>query len=167
MTDGPYVTHIVRVVPRHPVGPVSYLGAYQGFPRQTHWQSFKASILNKYSMVKPTVYHHDTYREELGKAYSVFGYALWDPDPGQYPHARVGDVGFIRGGKFHRLFNTLLPEDDPSHQSLRYGLPEHYEQLQVSLPDHIDRGTLVPSDLHSYGVTIKSGGLAATVPVTG
>ena len=118
----------------------------------------------KDSMVKPTVYHYDTYREELGKAYSLFGCALWDPDPGQYPHVRVGDVGFTRGGKFHRLFNTLLPENDPSHQSLRYGLPEHYEQLQISLPDHIDCGTLPPSDLHSYGVTIKSGGIAATVP---
>jgi hypothetical protein len=118
-------------------------------------------------MVKPTVPQCDTYREELEKAYSLLGYALWDPNPGQYPHARVGDVGFTRGGKFHRLFNTLLSEDDPSHQSLRYGLPEHYEQLQVSLPDHIDSGTLPSGDLHSYGVTIKSGGLAATIPATG
>ena len=118
-------------------------------------------------MVKPTIYQYDTYREELGKAYSLLGYALWDPDPGQYPHVRVGDVGFTRDGKFHRLFNILLPEDDPDHQILRYGLPEHYEQLHVSLPNHIDSGTLPSSDLHSYGVAIKSGGLAATVPVTG
>lgn len=119
------------------------------------------------SMGKPTNYQYDTYREELGKAYSLFGYALWDPDPGQYPHVRVGDVGFTRAGKFHRLFNTLLPEDDPSHQILRYGLPEYYEQLQVSLPNHIDSGTLPSGDLHSHGVTIKSGGLAGTVPVKG
>ena len=108
-------------------------------------------------MVKLALYQYDTYREELGTAYPIFGYALWDPDPGQYPRVEIGDVGFTREGKFHRLFNALLPEDHPSHG--RYGVPENYEQLQVLLPEHIDRGTLFPSDLHSQGVTIVSGGL--------
>ena len=54
-------------------------------------------------MFNLTVYQYDTYREELGKAYPLFGYALWDPDPGEDPHVEVGDVGFTREGKFHRL----------------------------------------------------------------
>jgi hypothetical protein len=81
------------------------------------------------------VYQYDTYREELGRRYSLFGYALWDPDPGENPRVEVGDVGFTRRGRFHRLFNALLPEDHPTHA--RYGVPEHYEQLQVLDPKHI------------------------------
>ena len=132
-----------------------------GFPNTLSPSSFKAS------MGKPTVYHYDTYREELGKAYSLFGYALWDPDPGQYSRVRVGDVGYTQGGKFHRLFNALLSEDDLSRQRLRYGPPEHYEQLRVSFPDHIDRGYLAPNDLHSSGITKTSGGFSGIVPVKG
>src|SRR6266404_7095850 len=101
--------------------------------------------------------HYDTYRNELAIAYSGFGHALWEPDPGQYPPVEVGDVGFIRRGKFHRLFNALLKADDPSHE--RYGVPEHYEPLQPRRPDHIDSGTLKPNDFFSSGVKIVSGGL--------
>jgi hypothetical protein len=113
-------------------------------------------------------YHYDTYREELGKSYRMFGYPLWDPDPGEYPHVEIGDVGFTRRGKFHRLFNTLLSEDDPSHERLGYGLPEYYEQLIILLTNHISRGILRSVDLHSSGVDM-SGGLAANVrfPVAG
>ncbi|KAH9072147.1 hypothetical protein EDB83DRAFT_2571938, partial [Lactarius deliciosus] len=85
------------------------------------------------------------------------GYALWEPDPGeQYPPVEVGDVGFIGQGKFHRLFNALLPANHQSHR--RFGVPEHYEPLQLSVPDHIDHGTLNPNNFCSYGVTVESGG---------
>ena len=37
--------------------------------------------------------------------------------PGErYTSVEIGDVGFVRQGYFHRLFNILLPEDHPSHQ---------------------------------------------------
>ena len=143
-------------------------------------------------MIEPTVYHYDIYREELGRAYSLFGYALWDPDPkykfenedkpsiidqsfvqllpvgvsppnsdararsGSYPPVQVGDVGFICEGKFHHIVNTLLPKDDPSHEWLRYGLPEHHETLKVSFSDHIDRKPFPPNDLHSDWITKTS-----------
>ncbi|KAF8268448.1 hypothetical protein EI94DRAFT_1472612, partial [Lactarius quietus] len=65
------------------------------------------------------------------------GHALWDTSPGdQYPPVEVGDVGFIRQGKFHRLFNTLYSETDPSNT--RFGVPEDHEQLQP-VENHIDR----------------------------
>ncbi|KAH9032015.1 hypothetical protein EDB85DRAFT_1890861 [Lactarius pseudohatsudake] len=109
-------------------------------------------------------YHYDTYREELGKAYPGFGHALWEPDPGeQSPPVGVGDVGFIREGRFHRLFNALLPADDPSHEI--FGVPADHEPLRLSMPNHINRGALAPNAFYSHGVTMISGGfgvLAAT-----
>ncbi|KAH8998268.1 hypothetical protein EDB86DRAFT_2850011, partial [Lactarius hatsudake] len=102
--------------------------------------------------------HYNTFREQLAIAHSAFGHALWEPDPGQYPTVQVGDVGFTRDGKFHRLFNVLLPADDPSHESR--GTPDDHEPLQLGrLQDHIDRGILSPNTFYSYGVNIVSGGL--------
>jgi hypothetical protein len=54
------------------------------------------------------------------------GYALWCPEPCQYGEVRAGDVGYLRDGAFHRLFNAILPEDDPE-QIL--GVPVAFEPL--------------------------------------
>ncbi|KAI9435634.1 hypothetical protein BJY52DRAFT_1389651 [Lactarius psammicola] len=100
--------------------------------------------------------HYDIFRDQLGFKYPAFGHALWEPNPGRlYSPVEVGDVGYIRDGKFHRLFNALLPADHPTHQ--RFGVPEHYEPLQPSVADHIDNGNLSPNDFCSYGVTLASG----------
>lgn len=100
--------------------------------------------------------HYNTFRDQLAIAHPAFGYALWEPDPGQqYPPVEVGDVGFVRQGKFHRLFNALLPANHQSHR--RFGVPEHYEPLQLSVPDHIDHGTLFPNNFCSHGVRVESG----------
>ncbi|KAH8998264.1 hypothetical protein EDB86DRAFT_825160 [Lactarius hatsudake] len=104
--------------------------------------------------------HYDTFREQLAIAHPAFGHALWDPSPeALYPSVQVGDVGFIRNGKFHRLFNALLSADDPSHE--RRGAPHDHEplRLQVRSQDHIDHGILGPNDFYSYGVNVVSGGL--------
>ena len=103
--------------------------------------------------------HYDTFRDQLAIAYPSFGHALWEPNPGEFPPVEIGDVGFIRDGKFHRLFNALLPAQHPSHESR--GVPEGYEQLELRFRDHIDRGTLSPNNFCSYGVTVVSGGLEA------
>ena len=67
--------------------------------------------------------HYDIFRDQLDIKYPAFGHALWEPNPGRlYSPVEVGDVGFIREGKFHRVFNALLPADHPSHQ--RFGVPE-------------------------------------------
>ncbi|KAH9066642.1 hypothetical protein EDB87DRAFT_1539269, partial [Lactarius vividus] len=74
--------------------------------------------------------HYNTFRDQLAISHPAFGYALWEPNPGeQYPPVEVGDVGFTRQGKFHRLFNALLPANHQSHQ--RFGVPELYEPLQL------------------------------------
>ncbi len=103
--------------------------------------------------------HYDTFRDQLAIAHPAFGHALWEPNPGESPPVEVGDVGFIRDGKFQRIFNALLPTCHPSHASP--GVPEGHEQLQPRWRDHIDRGTLNPNIFYSYGVTVVSGGLEA------
>ena len=61
--------------------------------------------------------HYDIYRDRLATAHPAFGHALWEPDP-EVGHGAVeiGDVGYVREGKFNRLFNALLPASDASHE---------------------------------------------------
>lgn len=105
----------------------------------------------------PMIPHYDIYREELRKAYPYLGHALWQPGPGHCPPVEVGDVGFVRTGRFHRLFNVLLPGDHPSHT---LGVPENYEQLQLHYTTHI-----VPNEdqkitvFQSQGIIRFSGGI--------
>ena len=104
----------------------------------------------------PSMPHYDTFRDQLAIAHPEFGHALWDTSPGeQYLPVEIGDVGFIRRGKFQRLFNALYPGDHPCNQ--RFGVPEDHEQLRL-LKNHIDRGTLYPNNFCSYGVTTEYGG---------
>ena len=104
-------------------------------------------------------HHYDTYREELAKAHPGFGYALWNPSPGEQdpPQPGVGDVGFIRGGRFHRLFNALLPESQKC-----FGTPEYHEPLQPKGQDHIYCEDLNPNTLYSFGVNSTSGGFGVS-----
>ena len=89
------------------------------------------------------------FREQLSIKYSTYGHALWEPRPakGNDP-VKFGDVGFIRSGEFHRLFNALLSAEDQTN------VPEHYEQLVPRLSGHISRGT--PSSNHycSDGINV-------------
>jgi hypothetical protein len=97
---------------------------------------------------------YDIYREELGIKYPAYGHALWEPSPGgRYTSVEIGDVGFIRQGYFHRLFNILLPEDHPSHQD---GVPQHHEPLVLRMASPINTGTLQPNNLRSNGVVDRS-----------
>ncbi|KAH9017632.1 hypothetical protein EDB85DRAFT_1849899, partial [Lactarius pseudohatsudake] len=85
------------------------------------------------------------------------GHALWEPEPGQhFPPVEVGDVGFIRQGKFHRLFNAMLPANHPSHDTFR--VPEGHEPLRPSMSNHVDHGSLYPNNFCSYGVRVTPGG---------
>jgi hypothetical protein len=99
---------------------------------------------------------YDIFREELGKKYPAYGHSLWEPGPGPGPPVEVGDVGFIDRGRFYRLFNVLLPHDDPSQI---FGVPEHYEQLVPDIHPLSLQGSLGPNDLRSREVTVVSDGL--------
>ncbi|KAH9977321.1 hypothetical protein BGW80DRAFT_846441 [Lactifluus volemus] len=101
--------------------------------------------------------NYDIFRDELGLKHPAYGHALWEPDPGGlYNSVEVGDVGFIRGGRFHRLFNALLPRNHPFQN---FGVPEHYERLELHIQQHICTSILNPNDIYSKGIKVESGGL--------
>ena len=100
-----------------------------------------------------TMAHYDIFRHHLSIAAPSYGHALWDPNPGNlYPAVEVGDVGYIRQGKFRRLFNVLLSASHPSHRN--FGVPEYHEPLTLNIENHIDIGTLRPHNFFSIGVTL-------------
>ena len=102
--------------------------------------------------------HYDIFRHHLWATAPAFGHALWDPDPGNlYPAVEVGDVGYVREGKFHRLFNALLPEDHPSHRN--FGVPDYHERLTLNrdIEDHINIGSHNPQNFCSIAVTLGGG----------
>ena len=97
---------------------------------------------------------YDIFREQLAIKYPSYGHALWRPSPKNRDRpVQIGDVGLIRRGKFHRLFNALLPADDPSQE---LGVPEYHEPLVPSLLDHLDTDSLDPNNYSSAGVSVKS-----------
>jgi hypothetical protein len=97
---------------------------------------------------------YDIYREELAIKYPAYGHALWDPSPeGRYTAVDIGDVGFIRKGYFHRLFNILLPRDHPSHQN---GAPQQHEPLALRIRSPTNTATLQANNLRSNGVLDRS-----------
>ena len=94
--------------------------------------------------------HYDIFRHHIVKEFPAYGHALWEPGHGNlYPAVKVGDVGYIRRGKFRRLFNVLLPAEDESHE--RFGVPEYHEPLNVT--EHIETGMLSPMNFCSAKVT--------------
>jgi hypothetical protein len=100
----------------------------------------------------------NVFRDELAITYPGLGHALWDPHPGSLsPPVEIGDVGFVKDGRFSRLFNALLPGDHPSHAT--FGVPENYEPLQLREQDHIDRGALSPGIFSSYGLPTDGSGV--------
>ena len=97
--------------------------------------------------------HYDIFRHHLLMKFPAYGHALWEPDPGNlYPAVEVGDVGWVYQGKFRRLFNVFLPEDDPSHRN--FGVPEYHEQLTLNIENHIETGRL---NAHNFcSTTVKN-----------
>ena len=96
--------------------------------------------------------HYDIFRYHLSVKFPAYGYALWEPGPGNlYPAVEVGDVGYICQGKFRRLFNVLLPAEHPSHRN--FGVPEYHEPLILSMENHIEIGKLSSQNFCSTGVT--------------
>jgi hypothetical protein len=93
---------------------------------------------------------YDIFREQLAIKYPAYGHALWEPSPWQADRpVEVGDVGFIRNGKFHGLFNALrCAEEQPN-------VPEYYEQLVPRFSDHISKGSLSSNHYCSAGIIVE------------
>ena len=97
---------------------------------------------------------YEIFREQLAIKYPSYGYALWEPSP-RNPNrpVHVGAVGFIREGRFQRLFSALHPADDPS-QGL--GVPEYHEPLIPTFSDHVDIVPLGRNNYCSAGVKVDA-----------
>ena len=96
---------------------------------------------------------YDIFHEKLAIKYPSYGHALWEPGPRNPDRpVQVGDVGFVRRGRFYCLFNALLPEDDPSHV---LGVPEYHEPLVPTMLDHLDTRSLGRNHLCSPGVSME------------
>jgi len=95
--------------------------------------------------------HFDIFRHHLSIKFPAYGYPLWEPDPGNlYPPVEVGDVGYIHEGRFHRLFNVLLPAEHKSHKN--FGVPANH-QLALNFENHINICKLSPNNFCSAKVT--------------
>jgi hypothetical protein len=83
----------------------------------------------------------NVYRDQLTAL--SHGLALWNPKPPKkfYSNVSIGDVGYLHKGTFIRMFNVMLPWDDPLNKTL--GDPEFYEPLNCgpsrTLEDNFDR----------------------------
>ncbi len=94
--------------------------------------------------------YYDTYRDQLASLYH--GHALWVPDPaGLYDRVRVGDIGYVKQGHFDRMFNTLLPANDPTQV---YGVPEGFVPLSTGPFNNIRKLNLFQGDYCSNTVTV-------------
>lgn len=62
---------------------------------------------------------------------------------------KVGDVGYIRSGRFHRFFNALLSAEDQTN------VPESHEQLIPKSSDHIIKGSLSSDHYCSTGISVE------------
>ncbi|KAJ6570047.1 hypothetical protein DFH09DRAFT_1153912, partial [Mycena vulgaris] len=71
---------------------------------------------------------HQVYSSQLREL--RHGYALWCPEPCLYTEVKVSDVGYLREGAFHRLFNVTLPADHPD-QTL--GVPVLFQPLTLPI----------------------------------
>jgi hypothetical protein len=93
---------------------------------------------------------YDIFREQLGIRFPAYGHALWDPSPRKLDRpVKIGDVGFIRRGKFYSLFNVLRPTGEQSD------VPEGYEQLIPRTLDHITETSLNSGHYCSLGVGVQ------------
>jgi hypothetical protein len=105
--------------------------------------------------------HYDIFRDQLVIRFPGHGHALWEPSPGDLYHVvGVGDVGYINQGRFHRIFNILLPADDPSHEI--FGVPDNHQPFEPKVSKHIISGILRPDNFCSAGVISESYGQFST-----
>ncbi|KAI0365467.1 WD40 repeat-like protein [Pilatotrama ljubarskyi] len=89
------------------------------------------------------------------------GYPLWHPEHTKFGEIQIGDVGYYRSGAFFRLFNAILPADEPSQQE--YGVPEDFIPFQLHKYLLNEAKTVIKSHLHSKSVdTVEVGAKVET-----
>ncbi|KAL6308828.1 hypothetical protein BKA93DRAFT_822112 [Sparassis latifolia] len=97
----------------------------------------------------------DVYAELLWSKY--YGHPLWDPELAPGGEVRLGDVGFIREGAFHRLFNAYPHElwasafghTDQESEVNPFGVPEGFEPFSSRGRDNFGYRPRSPGLSHS------------------
>jgi hypothetical protein len=75
---------------------------------------------------------HEVYTQQLSKL--KHGLPLWEPEPAwQDGEVKIGDVGYIRRGRFARLFNAVAPLGDPSNAL--HSIPNGHVPFELTLAD--------------------------------
>ncbi len=104
---------------------------------------------------------YDIYSRQL---YSLKrGHALYEPDPaGEYDFVRVGDVGHIIRGSYHRAFNIFCAADDTINA---LGVPEDFEPCPMLRPlthrrTRTQAGPLYSTHVREHGTTFDVSGCA-------
>jgi hypothetical protein len=93
---------------------------------------------------------YNVYRDQLTSL--CHGLALWEPDPADvYDQVGVGDVGYVRRGIFHRMFNVLLEWDHPSNRT--HCEPDPYPRLDPGPFVNIRQSRFPRGEYISRGVT--------------
>lgn len=97
-------------------------------------------------MSQPKSLEPNVYRDELLKL--LYGYPLFEPDPGDEAHVQIGDVGYINRstGHFHRAFNAFF--DESSAINSANGVPPAFEPIPEQLTSTYLR-TDLPAGVHS------------------
>ena len=78
------------------------------------------------------------------------GYPLWEPEPHKGVETQLGDVGWLYGGRFFRLFSAIRPPDDPSQS---YGTPHDHVHWKVKPIQLAETKGAIKSYLCSQSVT--------------
>jgi len=90
---------------------------------------------------------YNIFREQMGIRFPTYGHALWDPRPDEPGKpVKIGDVGFIRRGKFHLLFNALSPEGEQ--------VPEGFQQLVPKSPHRVSESPFNRGRYCSHGIRV-------------
>lgn len=97
------------------------------------------------------------YAEQLFKL--GYGTPLYEPDSRGYDfdRVRVGDVGWLKDGAFHRLFNLILDHDNPNNdEDFRQAFPQeprHLNEWQTKImrPTRLSAGLMKSSSVRKLG----------------
>ncbi|RPD72326.1 hypothetical protein L226DRAFT_546923 [Lentinus tigrinus ALCF2SS1-7] len=107
--------------------------------------------------------HWDIYARELMSL--GFGHPLWHPEPSlQFGQIRLGDVGYLRKGRFRFLFNSMHSAEHPVNATK--GVPSGFEEFKPpGNPVRRDRDEITQTELHSK--SLQSLSIAATASAGG
>ncbi|PCH41795.1 hypothetical protein WOLCODRAFT_71418 [Wolfiporia cocos MD-104 SS10] len=93
----------------------------------------------------------DVYAKQLSPL--QLGHPLWDPDP-VGDEVMFGDVGFMEGGSFMRLFNATLPAKHPLNT--KYGVPEGFVPIKIETEGCVNKEVISTRVFTSPSVTVTA-----------